>query len=895
LWEHLIQEHAEQLTVVLSAHSLRARQAVLSQSLSWDATIDDLEREFSDGASTDDLGRARRVVVYFADAGVAVYARDGKERMGLERFVYHPEELEGAWRASRPGLTFGAASILTASVARHLVQPLTYPLFVAAGRALAAARSHHDLGGRTSPDAGPPDFLVDSAAHWMGSILHPASDVPAAKMPETEYRCAFSRTRFSSAGPVESKSSLMQAATGRGREYAAATALQVVLHGIDRALDAAPKAHFGAYLTVDREEIERLNEIRRLIQSYCENEVERTPLSLAVFGPPGSGKSFAIKQLAQDIFGRSQAILEFNLSQMGTREELHRAFDQVRDATVKGKIPLVLWDEFDSNEAAWLREFLAPMQDAEYVANGTPHPLGKVIFVFAGGTSSDFRTFDLSGIAGPDGERFRRAKGPDFVSRLRGYVNIKGPNPVVTADGDDIAHLVRRAILLRSVLERYCPHLVHPPTAAGMAAVSASVVRGFLRAQSFRHGARSLEAIVTMSALTNSRHFGVAELPSQELLALHVSPDFMTCVHEGELEDATIEYLAQAGHRAWLTQRLARGWRYGPDFSEEHKTHPLLLDYYVLTDLERERNRHSARVTLAKLQEVGYRVVPTRDRWTGAQPTLAPGPAERRRLMEIEHDIWLRDRFMHGYEWAGETNERLRLHRDIRPFRQLPEEDQDLNGALVDGMLNALREGGYGLVRATQPLRPRVQVGVTGHRILAETDRVLGGVRQALGTIQAAYGNRPLTVLSALAEGADRLVAEAAAQIPESELVAVFPRSREGYAEDFGTEGAPSRLHFDALVDRAAEVLELQTLGNRDEDYQQAGYAIVDRCDVLLAVWDGLDAQGQGGTGDVVKRARALGKPVVIVRAGNQHPQTNEPTSLGQAQGQVVSERLPLA
>jgi len=73
---------------------------------------------------------------------------------------------------------------------------------------------------------------------------------------------------------------------------------------------------------VDREEIERINEIRRLITSYRASEADRRPLSLAVFGPPGSGKSFAIKQVAQELFGRAQATFEFNLSQFAARENL---------------------------------------------------------------------------------------------------------------------------------------------------------------------------------------------------------------------------------------------------------------------------------------------------------------------------------------------------------------------------------------------------------------------------------------------------------------------------------------------------------------------------------------------------------------------------------------------
>jgi hypothetical protein len=54
-------------------------------------------------------------------------------------------------------------------------------------------------------------------------------------------------------------------------------------------------AAYGKYTTADRGEIERLNSIRNLIVGYLGNPTDARPLSFAVFGPPGSGKSFAVK------------------------------------------------------------------------------------------------------------------------------------------------------------------------------------------------------------------------------------------------------------------------------------------------------------------------------------------------------------------------------------------------------------------------------------------------------------------------------------------------------------------------------------------------------------------------------------------------------------------------
>ena len=61
---------------------------------------------------------------------------------------------------------------------------------------------------------------------------------------------------------------------------------------------------------------------------------------------------------------------------------------------------------------------------------------------------------------------------------------------------------------------------------------------------------------------------------------------------------------------------------------------------------------------------------------------------------------------------------------------------------------------------------------------------------------------------------------------------------------------------------------------------------------MLIAVWDGQDGQGQGGTATVVAKARELGLPIAWVHAGNRKPGTLEPTSLGAEQGSVSYENF---
>lgn len=169
-------------------------------------------------------------------------------------------------------------------------------------------------------------------------------------------------------------------------------------------------------------------------------------------------------------------------------------------------------------------------------------------------------------------------------------------------------------------------------------------------------------------------------------------------------------------------------------------------------------------------------------------------------------------------------------------------------------------------------------VGITGHRhealasdylsLLPEQIRdVLGLLARGAAAVQAsaadcfAAGEPRFVFVSALADGADQIAAEAALELGFS-LQAALPFARDEYRRDFTRAGAATR--FDALIAKADRVLELP--GGRDhepEAYMMAGRATVAHCDVLVAVWDGLPARGRGGTAEVVQLAIRRGSPVV--------------------------------
>jgi hypothetical protein len=184
-----------------------------------------------------------------------------------------------------------------------------------------------------------------------------------------------------------------------------------------------------------------------------------------------------------------------------------------------------------------------------------------------------------------------------------------------------------------------------------------------------------------------------------------------------------------------------------------------------------------------------------------------------------------------------------------------------------------------------------VTIGVTGHRFLADVDRLTAGIDEALRQIEVAFPGRPLTVISPLAEGADRLVARRALARHGTRLIVPLPLPQTNYMADFATKR--SRAEFLALLRLADETIVLSPAETREAAYEAVGRFILDRCDVLLAVWDGKAARGRGGTGEIVALARARGLPMAWVHIGNRKPGDQEITAPGTEQGAVSFERFP--
>lgn len=685
LWEHLLAAGTDRLVVVMTIDDLRGRQVQVSRALSWERTAQELLWELTNKPDVNALSRVAHTVVSFGPAGAIHLAAAPGRADPVCTLHYDPASVEGAWAAEHEGTVMGGTDCLTAALARELLlDPEEPDLDRGIGAGLAAARrllleGYEELGpGRL--DLG---FPLSTVVEEMASGERPIEVVTVPASGPESFRWTILQDR--TVGDLDAK------------------AADIARNGPGVALQGVPLARFGKLVTVDRSEIEAFRGVAGLIGEYAEGPTSQ-PLAIGVFGPPGSGKSFGVKQVAAAVAGgRVSRPLEFNLSQLGTVDDLADAFHLVRDRALSGEIPLVFWDEFDTpldgRPLGWLRYFLAPMQDGEFRQGQMTHPIGSSIFVFAGGTCARMEDFGRDLIVGSgddeDDSALRQAKGPDFVSRLKGFVNVLGPNP----QGDDDHYaVIRRAILLRSILRRTAPHLFD----GEQLQIDPGVLGAFLETTEFRHGARSLEAVVTTSSLSGKSAYERSSLPPAPQLDLHVdAQDFLALVQRPELTGELLEVLARAAHEVYRAGMTAEGYSYSEDPDPDRKESDSMVGFDGLSAVKKDENRANVRDIPAKLAGVGCLMVPA----TGAPTPAQFTDDEVEALAMAEHERWLRDL---GPGWrAGETTDKeRRVHEAYLPWDELVPEQKDKDRNLVREIPVILHRAGYTMVRKRDPDEP---------------------------------------------------------------------------------------------------------------------------------------------------------------------------------------------
>jgi hypothetical protein len=749
-------ELGRRATVVTALSDLRACAVRIGASLSWETLFEEIvkavyseECPFAVRVGEDMALKYARVIVTIGTAG-AVIADAGGETLVFDK-TGQEEDFSNRYEGEMMGLN---TCVMGALAARWASERDGTDWGEAARDGIGLARRLMKIGYEVVEE-GPKDVKRRMLRFPFGAI---AEAYKLRRDGKAKDRNVWNLGMFRAAQSVRHKTgrdwSILQETVERNigsrsvsdtLNAVSAYAREIVVKGPLEALKDIPLEIVGNWRSADRQEIEGVRSVNNAMRSYLKEKNASTPLCIAVFGPPGAGKSFAVKEIARQLGIEKDSQLTFNLSQFVSTEEVAAAFHQIRDISLKGRKPLVFWDEFDTpfngKPLGWLKYFLAPMQDGEFTDRGRVHPVGGGIFVFAGATRHCFDAF-----CGNVSEEEISAKKPDFISRLKAYIDVKGPNGMPNTVVDRL-FIIRRAFLLNFFMESFARNT----KSRGGFQIERGALDAYLRVNRYKHGARSMETLVKMSNLNGKRRYELSSLPPDQILDMHANAE----------------------------------------------------DFLSFIDCK---------------------------------------------------------------------------HREM------------------------------------------MRIGITGH-IGLDPDH-LGAIREAIGQaidfIEKKYPDRALTVFSPMALGADRLVARMLLERKGTGLIAVLPVPRQEYVNDFGGtddhnlkavgmlagkgpngeeitqcrqfkcanayDDAEMRQEFEYWLDRKAiEVIEMPPAATRNDAYLNAGRFVVKNSDLLFAVWDGLEAQGKGGTGDIVRDAIGDGKPIVHVWAGNYKEDKPKRTEVAEA------------
>lgn len=69
------------------------------------------------------------------------------------------------------------------------------------------------------------------------------------------------------------------------------------------------------------------------------------------------------------------------------------------------------------------------------------------------------------------------------------------------------------------------------------------------------------------------------------------------------------EKIARNVHEVWAKSRIDEGWRYGPERNDKLKTHPCLVPYDDLPEIEKDYDRKTSCETLKMIVSLGFEII----------------------------------------------------------------------------------------------------------------------------------------------------------------------------------------------------------------------------------------------------------------------------------------------
>ena len=85
-------------------------------------------------------------------------------------------------------------------------------------------------------------------------------------------------------------------------------------------------------------------------------------------------------------------------------------------------------------------------------------------------------------------------------------------------------------------------------------------------------------------------------------------PVDITDVQLPEELNPLVEQIAKNVHEVWAQSRMEQGWVYGEERNDTLKTHPCLIPYEELPEVEKAYDRDTALGTLKLIKKFGFKI-----------------------------------------------------------------------------------------------------------------------------------------------------------------------------------------------------------------------------------------------------------------------------------------------
>lgn len=252
-------------------------------------------------------------------------------------------------------------------------------------------------------------------------------------------------------------------------------------------------------------------------------------------------------------------------------------------------------------------------------------------------------------------------------------------------------------------------------------------------------------------------------------------------------------------------------------------------------------------------------------------------------LCREEHVRWVKEKLALGWKYGTDYNSveernRKKIHKCLVPYELLSDEEKSKDALMVEGIFTQLLKLESNVKIYNYPMghKPKLEIAGIGHRFLADDSALLK--RKIKACLQKYVETNQVIVRTCFGYGADQLIAECAFELGLT-VKADIPLEYEPYIKDVKEDAIKNGHVFsdsDELRMRhlLAQAVVCRTIPDPLHKYVAASKYIVDKCDVLIALWDGKKTKrfdknkkpiNRGGTYDSIRLAQAEKKTVHVI------------------------------